>query len=147
MTDEIGNDEDEDFYGVVPVFLVDDILTTVEYYRDRLGFEIDYVYGDPLNYGSVSRGSAVVHFQKAEPPGRRNGVRRAGPGNGVDAFFVVRHVDRIHGEFARKGAIVITGPASHDFGMREFKIEDTNGYILVFAEELATAPESSSLAT
>ena len=134
--EQITEEEEDDFYGVVPVFLVDDILTTVEYYRDHLGFEIDYVYGDPPNYGSVSRGGAVVHFQKAEPPGRRNGVRRAGPGNGVDAFFVVRDVDRIHAEFAGLGAIVITGPASHDFGMREFKIEDTNGYILVFAQEL-----------
>ena len=32
--------------------------------------------------------------------------------------------------------IVITGPASHEYGMREFKIEDVNGYILVFAEEI-----------
>ena len=135
-----GAEEAEDFYGVVPVFLVDEILATVEYYRDRFGFEIDYVYGDPLNYGSVSRGGAVVHFQKAEPPGRRNGVRRAGPGNGVDAFFVVRDVDRIHSELADKGAVVITGPASHEFGMREFKVEDTNGYVLVFAQELGGEP-------
>ena len=64
-------------------------------------------------------------------------MRRAGPGNGVDAFFVISDVDRIHSEFATKGAVVITGPASHEFGMREFKIEDTNGYVLVFAQELA----------
>ena len=130
--------EDGGIYGVVPVFLVDEIVSTVEYYRDTLGFEVDYVYGDPPRYGSVSRGGAVVHFTKSDPPGRRNGVRRAGPGNGVDAFFVVREVDVLHAQFAENGAVVITGPASHEYGMREFKIEDTNGYILVFASELDT---------
>jgi catechol 2,3-dioxygenase-like lactoylglutathione lyase family enzyme len=128
----------DQIYGVVPVFLVDEIVATVEYYRDTLGFSIDYVYGDPPYYGSVSRGGAVVHFTKSDPPGRRNGVRRAGPGNGVDAFFVVMEADGLHAEFAEHGAVVMTGPASHEYGMREFKIEDTNGYILVFAAEIDT---------
>ena len=135
MTSELETEDDE-FYGVVPVLLVDDIVPTVEYYRDKLGFAIDYVYGDPPHYASVSRGGAVVHFTKSDPPGRRNGVRRAGPGNGVDAFFVVREVDELHAGFAGNGVIVITGPASHEYGMREFKVEDVNGYILVFAAEI-----------
>ena len=139
MKDERDEENSDDgIYGVVPVFLVDEIVATVEYYRDKLGFTIDYVYGDPPNYGSVSRGGAVLHFTKSDPPGRRNGVRRAGPGNGVDAFFVVPEVDVLHVQFAENGAIVITGPASHEYGMREFKIEDTNGYILVFAAEIDT---------
>ncbi len=137
MKDERDEENSDDgIYGVVPVFLVDEVVATVEYYRDKLGFTIDYVYGDPPNYGSVSRGGAVLHFTKSDPPGRRNGVRRAGPGNGVDAFFVVPEVDALHVQFAENGAIVITGPASHEYGMREFKIEDTNGYILVFAAEI-----------
>ena len=137
MEDERDEETSEDgIYGVVPVFLVDEIVSTVEYYRDKLGFRVDYVYGEPPHYGSVSRGGAVVHFTKSDPPGRRNSVRRAGPGNGVDAFFVVQEVDALHAQFAENGAIVITGPASHEYGMREFKIEDTNGYILVFAAEI-----------
>ena len=137
MKDDLDEENSDDgIYGVVPVFLVDEIISTVEYYRDKLGFRVDYVYGDPPNYGSVSRGGAVLHFTKSDPPGRRNGVRRAGPGNGVDAFFVVSEVDALHAQFAENGAVVITGPAAHEYGMREFKIEDTNGYILVFAAEI-----------
>jgi len=124
------------FYGAVPVFLVDDVVPTVEYYRDRLGFEVDFVYGDPPNYGSVSRGGAVFNFAKSEPPGRRNSVLRAGPGTGVDAYVVVRDIDEIFEELKERGAQMRTSPASHDYGMREFKIEDTNGYIIVFAEEI-----------
>jgi predicted enzyme related to lactoylglutathione lyase len=124
------------FYGVVPVLLVDDVVATVSYYRDVLGFEIDFVYGEPPYYGSVSRDDAVLNFTKSDPPGRRNGVRRAGAGNGIDAYFVVSDVDTVHGELSTSGAQVITSPASHEYGMREFKIEDCNGYVLTFAQEV-----------
>jgi uncharacterized glyoxalase superfamily protein PhnB len=130
-------DGERRFYGVVPVFLVDDVLATVSYYRDVLGFEIDFVYGEPPTYGSVSRDDAVLNFRKSDPPGRRNGVIRAGPGNGIDAYVVVSGVDSLCDEYRANGALVITSPLPQDYGMKEFKLEDTNGYILVFAEEMA----------
>jgi len=124
------------FYGMVPVFLVDDMLATVEYWRDVFGFEVDFVYGDPPSYGSVSRGDAVLNFTLSQPPGRRNSVLRSGPGTGVDAYIIVTDVDDVFEEVRDKGALIRTSPASHDYGMREFKVEDTNGYIVVFAEEI-----------
>jgi uncharacterized glyoxalase superfamily protein PhnB len=124
------------FFGIVPVFLVDDVIPTVEYYRDVLGFDADYVYGDPPHYGSVSRGNAVLNFTRSEPPGRRNSVLRSGPGTGVDAYVVVKDIDDVFDELKDRGAQVRTSPASHEYGMREFKIEDCNGYIIVFAEEI-----------
>jgi uncharacterized glyoxalase superfamily protein PhnB len=136
MTDGPQEGERKQFYGVVPVFLVDDVVGTVEYYRDVLGFEPDFVYGDPPHYGSVSRGNAVLNFTRSEPPGRRNSVLRSGPGSGVDAYIVVSDVDDIFEEVRDHGALIRTSPASHEYGMREFKIEDTNGYIIVFAEEI-----------
>jgi len=124
------------FYGIVPVFLVDEVVPTVEYYRDVLGFEADYVYGDPPHYGSVSRGNAILNFTLSDPRGRRNSVLCAGPGTGVDAYVVVSDVDDIFEEVRDRGALIRTSPASHEYGMREFKIEDCNGYIIVFAEEI-----------
>lgn len=124
------------FYGIVPVFLVDDLVATVEYYQRVLGFEADFVYGDPPNYGSVSRDAAVLNFTLSNPPGRRNSVLRAGPGSGVDAYIIVKDVDEVFVEIQANGGLIRTPPASHEYGMREFKIEDTNGYIIVFAEEI-----------
>jgi uncharacterized glyoxalase superfamily protein PhnB len=124
------------FYGVVPVLLVDDVIATVQYYRDVLGFEIDFIYGDPPSYGSVSRDEAVINFSLSQPPGRRNGVQTAGPGNGIDAYFIVGEVDELYAELADAGARTHALPASHEYGMREFKVEDCNGYVLTFAEEI-----------
>jgi uncharacterized glyoxalase superfamily protein PhnB len=124
------------FFGVVPVFLVDDVVETVIYYRDRLGFEIDFVYGEPPSYASVSRGDAVMNFTRSDPPGRRNSVLRAGPGNGIDCYIVLEGVDDLYEELLQRGALIRTSPAPHEYGMREFKIEDINGYLITFAEEI-----------
>jgi uncharacterized glyoxalase superfamily protein PhnB len=124
------------FYGVVPVFLVDDLVATVEYYRDVLGFEVDFLYGEPARQGSVSRGNVVFNFLLSEPRGRRNSVHRAGPGNGFDAYIVVTDIDDLYEELYEHGAQIRTSPSSLAHGMREFRIEDCNGYMITFGQEI-----------
>lgn len=123
------------FFGVVPVFLVDNVEETVSHYRDVMGFEVDFLYGTPATYASVSRDDAILNFSLSDPPGRRNSVRMAGPGNGVDAYLVVADIDDVYIEFQENGANVVEPIASYDYGMREFQVEDMNGYRLTIAEE------------
>lgn len=123
------------FFGVLPVFLVDDVVATAEYYRDVLGFEVDFIYGEPPTYASVSRDDAIINFTKSEPPGRRNSISTAAPGNGVDAYIVVSDIDDLYEELTHHGAKVLAAPESHDYGMREFQIEDPNAYRITLAEE------------
>jgi uncharacterized glyoxalase superfamily protein PhnB len=124
------------FFGILPVFLVDDVVATAEYYRDVLGFEVDFVYGDEPIYARVMRNDAIIDLSRSDPPGRRNGVSAAGPGNGVDALIVVSDIDELFEEFRERGAQIRHDIASHDYGMRDFQIEDANGYVLVFTEEI-----------
>ena len=123
------------FFGVIPVFLVDDVAAASEYYRDVLGFEVDFLYEDPPTYASVSRDDAIINFSKSNPPGRRNGVAYTGPGNGTDVYIVVSDIDEVYEEMKGHGVSVLIEPDSYDYGMREFKIEDLNGYQLIFGEE------------
>lgn len=132
-----GDDKTESrhFFGVIPVFLVDDVVATVEYYRDVLGFEVDFVYGEKPVYASVSRDDAIVNFTRSDPPGRRNSVRGSGVGNGTDAYIVVDSVDEVYQELKYHAANIVVELEDHEYGMREFQIEDCNGYRLVIAEE------------
>jgi uncharacterized glyoxalase superfamily protein PhnB len=136
------HDHDEDlevgprhFFGVLPVFLVDDVVQTVEYYRDVMGFEVDFLYGTPPTYASVSRDDAIINFTLSDPPGRRNSISNAGIGNGVDAYMVVSDVDEVYEELREHGANVVVPIASQEYGMREFHIEDLNSYRIAIAEE------------
>jgi uncharacterized glyoxalase superfamily protein PhnB len=129
------------FFGVVPVFLVDDVVATAEHYRDALGFEIDFVYGEEPMYSRVTRGDAVLDFSLSRPPGRRNSVTAAGPGGGVDALVVVNDVDGLYQELIARGAKITRDLASHEYGMREFHTEDINGYVIVFTQEIEGGEE------
>jgi uncharacterized glyoxalase superfamily protein PhnB len=124
------------FFVALTNFLVDDVVKTAEYYRDILGFEIEFVYGDPPFFGSVSRDDAVINFSLSDPPGRRNSVASAGPGNGVDATIVVTDVDEICEDLKQRGANVIQEPQTMDYGMREGLVEDLNGYRLALSAEM-----------
>jgi catechol 2,3-dioxygenase-like lactoylglutathione lyase family enzyme len=53
------------FRSLIPVFLVNDLNSTIEFYTTKLGFEIDFKYGEPAFCGSVINWSVVVHFEKS----------------------------------------------------------------------------------
>ena len=44
----------------MPVVFVSNVQASAEFYRDRLGFAIDFLHGRPAFYGSVSRDGASI---------------------------------------------------------------------------------------
>ena len=50
--------------GIAPQFLVDDLDRAVAYYRDRLGFELDFTYES--FYAGVSRNGCTIHLKHAQ---------------------------------------------------------------------------------
>ncbi|MEM8783328.1 MAG: VOC family protein [Planctomycetota bacterium] len=47
-----------------PQLIASDVTRLAEYYRDQLGFKIDYLYGDPPFYGLVSRDGAHLNLRR-----------------------------------------------------------------------------------
>ena len=118
------------FHGVVPIFLVDDVAATAEYYRDVLGFVVDFLWGDDVSYGRVARDDAVIDFVRSDPPGRRNSIAAAGVEHGSDALVVVSEVEEVYIDLQERGASVIVPLAAREYGMLDCTIEDLNGYRL-----------------
>jgi uncharacterized glyoxalase superfamily protein PhnB len=124
------------FHGVVPVFLVDDVEATAQYYHDVLGFEVDFVWGDDASYGRVARDDAVIDFVRSVPPGMRNSIAAAGASHGSDALIVVSDVEDVYIEIQEKGASVIERLDAREYGMLDCMIEDLNGYRLTIGGAL-----------
>jgi uncharacterized glyoxalase superfamily protein PhnB len=124
------------FYGVVPIFLVDDVGAAAEYYRDVLGFEVEFLYGDDPTYGRVTRDDAIIDFARSEPPGARNSVKASGSTFGADAVIVVSNVEDVYVEIQEKGAKVIERLAPREYGALDCMIEDLNGYRLTIGGDL-----------
>ncbi|HUE82179.1 MAG TPA: hypothetical protein VMM84_08695, partial [Pyrinomonadaceae bacterium] len=49
--------------GIAPQFLVDDLKAAIAYYRDKLGFDVDFCYES--FYASVSRNGFAIHLKCA----------------------------------------------------------------------------------
>jgi uncharacterized glyoxalase superfamily protein PhnB len=49
--------------SATPIFFVSDVRKAAAFYRDKLGFQIDFLHADPPFYGSVSRGDACIHLR------------------------------------------------------------------------------------
>lgn len=125
------SETDVQFFGVEPVLMVHDVQATAQYYQDKLGFRIDFLYGDPPNHGGVSRGmwsGAMTSIQLSQVPPEREIVPSGHLYIRVDAGL-----DALYEQYNRKGVIVLAEPDNKPWGLREFVIKDMNGHVLVFA--------------
>ena len=63
-------------WAVAPYFIVDDIRASADYYRDKLGFRYERLWGDPPAFAMVMRSGIVIMLSQVAGAG---GSRR-GPG-------------------------------------------------------------------
>ena len=109
------------------VFVVQDVLRSVEHYRDVLGFHTEFLYGQPTFYAGVERDGVVIHLQAASET-----KRQAGQG-AVNIF--VTDVDEQYQELKSRGARTLNAPKDYPYGMRDFDINDLDGNQLCFGME------------
>ena len=49
--------------GALPVVFVSNVQASAAFFRDKLGFAIDFLHGNPPFYASASRGAARLHLR------------------------------------------------------------------------------------
>ena len=118
--------------GAATVFVVQDVLRSVEHYRDVLGFRTEFTYGQPTFYAGVERGAVVIHLQAASETKRQ-------PGQGAVNIFVT-DVDALYQELKWRGATTLNEPKDYAYGMRDFDINDLDGNHLCFGMESKQQP-------
>ena len=97
------------------------------FYIDKLGFQEEFLYGEPTFYAGLERDSITIHLQAAS-------VTKRQPGQGALNVFVT-DVDALYEELKARGAKALGVPKDHDYGMRDFTVEDLDGNHLNFGME------------
>jgi catechol 2,3-dioxygenase-like lactoylglutathione lyase family enzyme len=115
------------------VLLVDDVARATEYYRDALGFEVERFEANPDHYGYARRDGREIHFACFRGAGPRPNSETVPP-DMFDVYFGVDDVEALHEEFLRRGAELLHGPVDQDYGQRELRVRDPEGYILAFGQ-------------
>ena len=120
------------FLSLHPVLFAADLPKTLRFYQETLGFAKEFETGDPAFYAAASRDDVEIHFRHLDSPPIK-GERDA---DVVDVYTTVADVDRLYSELVGRGAKVIYGPTKQEYGMKEFYVEDGNGYRLAFGQAI-----------
>ena len=124
-------------WGVAPYFIVDDVVATANYYRDKLGFGYDRFWGEPASFCMVRRNGVVVMLSQLEVTGGMRPNRLADPEGGAwDAYVWVDDADALNTEFKSRGVRIVRDICDQPYGCRDFDVEDCNGYRLCFGHDL-----------
>jgi len=113
--------------GSATVFVVQDVLRSVQHYCEVLGFHTEFTYGEPTFYAGVERDGVLIHLQAASETKRQ-------PGHGALNVFVT-DVDALYRELQSKGARTVKEPKDYPYGMRDFDIHDLDGNQICFGME------------
>lgn len=116
--------------GIAPQFLVDDLPKAVAYYRDELGFDVDFVYES--FYAQVSRDGASIHLKCAPKTISDREHRKSN--EHLDAYIDVSNIDSLYEDFAHRNVRIARKPEDRPWQCRDFYVEDIDGYILCFSE-------------
>lgn len=121
--------------GIVPSFVVKDVVKTAEYYRDSLGFEIlGYFFEDPPVFAIVGRDGMNFHFGKIDEGHEMRVNADIRRGIGHDAYILTNDIQALFEEFSKKGVDIVEGPIQRAYDRIELVIRDCNGFQLVFGQ-------------
>jgi catechol 2,3-dioxygenase-like lactoylglutathione lyase family enzyme len=121
-----------------PVLPVKDVLATVDYYRDRLGFHVDFA---DVEYACVRQDKICLRFARASGEDA-SWLNLPDDGQPVPTGYMYIHlghadgsedIDGLFAAYQSKGVKIISDPTVRPYGLREFDIEDCNGYRFCFA--------------
>jgi catechol 2,3-dioxygenase-like lactoylglutathione lyase family enzyme len=127
----------------IPAMPVRDAASAVDFYRDRLGFEVLHHDG---GFAVLRRDEAVVHLWEASDESWRERIPAYSPvSSGAESFIAgtasfrvrVAGVDDLFRELARADVLHPVskgGVEDTDFGTREFATLDRDGNLVTFFE-------------
>ncbi|WP_432797480.1 VOC family protein [Poriferisphaera sp. WC338] len=121
--------------SVAPVLLVKDVMAAAAYYRDQLGFEYEYFYGNPASFCIVHRDVCCVMLREVED------AKHVVPHCEVvsemwNVYVWVDDVDQMFKEMKVRGAEMDGEIVTRPYGVREFGVRDLDGYGIRFGMEV-----------
>ena len=116
-----------------PVLLVKDLLKSTAYWRDKLGFTDQKVFGEPPNFAMVKRDDFTVMLAQVEAD--RTFVSNWHIVEKMwDVYFWVDDADAIYAEFQASGAIIDYSLYVAPHGVKEFGVQDLDDHDIAFGQ-------------
>ena len=132
-SDPTGETASRNLVSISPFFIVKDLQTSIAYYRERLGFQLDFQGPDdgPF-YAGVSRDGVGIMLKSIVPDVLPCPNHTRHPWARWDAYIYTLDPDALFDEFSRRGVSFVKQLSFIDVGLWGFEITDADGYVLAF---------------
>jgi uncharacterized glyoxalase superfamily protein PhnB len=109
-----------------PTLQVSDIGQAIEFYIHKLGFKLQFQWGEPVTYAGVTLDKVSVHLAANSDPSLRKAV----------VNFVVADANALY-RMHQENKVRITVPiADREYGLRDYQVSDPDGNLLGFGNHI-----------
>jgi len=129
---------------ISPTLAARNMERTIEFYKNSLGFKMGMVFPDADNpeYADLSKDGMVLMFIPAENVGIGSQEKL---GVGVNIYMQIDgDIDEYYNELKNKGVKIAIDIKDEPYGIRDFTVEDIEGYKLTFNQVSKTVKSCMS---
>jgi uncharacterized glyoxalase superfamily protein PhnB len=117
---------------ISPTLAVRDMKKTIDFYVKSLSFKLGMTFPGSENpeYADLSKDGMVLMFIPVANIGIGSNEKL---GTGVNLYMQIDgNIDEYYDELKKRGVKITAEIKDEPFGIRDFTIEDTDGYLLTF---------------
>lgn len=134
-----------------PCLMTKDPEALAKFYKEKLGFSHYELYGTPgaAFFAIATRDTFQIMFRYVRDGRPRRPWIPAADEAPFDVYIGVDNVDALYEDYLESGALP-SKPEDRPYGMREIRVVDPEGYILVFGADIGPGdlkPYDTSAAT
>lgn len=119
--------------SISPFFIVKDLQASIAFYRERLGFQLDFDGPpDDVYYAGVSRDGVGIMLKTIVPEVLPCPNHTRHPWARWDAYVYTLDPDTLFAEFRDRGVTFVKELSFIDDGLWGFELMDADGYVLAF---------------
>src|SRR5436309_15582556 len=120
--------KDRQRWTSAPYFIVDDVVSTANYYRDKLGFHYERFWNDPPSFCMVKRNGVVIMLAQLETTGAMRPNHVVDPEGGAwDTYIWIDDADALNAEFKARGWRMRGVIADQPYGSAALNIKISKG--------------------
>lgn len=120
------------FLAVEPQLYVTNIEASCDYYSEKLGFTVAFLYGDPPYYGQVYRDGVQLNLRQVHRMPFDSDFRESEI-DALAATIVVEDVAALYAEYEAAGATFHQHLQTEEWGTKTIIVSDPDGNLIAFA--------------
>lgn len=113
---------------------VRDLEASSGFFTEKLGFTVDFVYGDPPFYAQVSRDNAHLALRSMDEPVFAEGIReREELLSASITLASAEEIEQLYATFQSLDAPMAQSLRTEPWGAKTFIVKDPDGNLILFA--------------